>query len=339
MLNDQSGELPVAPGLVVRQSGGPIVVSVQAFEQVGVEYVERTQNLSLVVTTLDDSSQTTYPPSVYPQSVYGIVSDDDNRVVFSIPLEELPQAEQDSGTPGTNVFVFAVKDNSGRNSPHFIPKEMLLYSGSENAELADALDGEYFTGNGPAYTPVIVMGGYSGSYKNSEPVLDEDKKPVLQWNGENVGMSYNVVIEPRNIFSEPVIRYQWRAEGCKARPGMSPSVQPRAFIAREPIPGADCSDTTCREKRGGYKDTIPESEWKQFDWTGAFVDTVGDDDVPDGRAHLVATIVDDLKDCGVVQMRCIEVADKVADSGASSSDYHQAFWNDEDEQCEAIISR
>jgi hypothetical protein len=330
MLNDQSeGGFPTAPGLVVEPSDdGTIVVSVKAFEQKDDEYGVRTKNLSLVVTTPDNISQQTYSALVY-------ASLEEERVVFRIPLEELPQAEQDSGTPGTNGFVFTVNDNGSRNSSHFVPKEMLLYSGSESTPLADALDGEYFTSfvPGQAFTPVIVMspsarpeGGYSGSYKRSKPVFDEGANSVLQWNSDGVGMSYDVVVEPRHDFSEPVIRYQWRAVGCPVNSVMPPSrVQPRAFIAREPTPEAYCSDNACRENRGTYQPTLTDqstsSGWNQFEWGSA----IADGTAPLGRAHLVAMIVDDLKDCAVVQMRCIEVAS----GGASSSDYHKAFWNDE----------
>jgi hypothetical protein len=563
MLSDQSeGELPVAPGLVVVPSDdGAIVVSVQAFEQVGVEYGVRTNDLSLVVTTTgDDSSQKTYNASDY-------ASVEKERVVFRIPLEELPQAEQASGTRGTNGFVFTVNDNGSRKSRHFVPKEMLLYRASENAELADALDGEYFTENGPAYTPVIVMGvgafglingglegnanapveydpvnhpglyrtsaldgswltsfrlgnkpipdaghfnsqaitlfaineqptawkvlgnvtakaywgtyfsdinkisffyrtqnagqqvgsdarfqiymsldndadgkrdacvisylndlrvgntgnweelfldrnsgfggevtadcggpstkvtlaqlqsqypnarvmslsvqvvgsatpdaemyvddlslksivqdgasvdindpsarpegGYSGSYKRSNPEFDEGAGSVLQWDRGGAGMSYDVVIEPRHDFSGPVIRYQWRAVGCPVNSDMPPSrVQPRAFIAREPAPGGYCSDSACREKHGTYQSTLTDGSalngWNQFDWATASPD--GSAPSGSASAHLVAMIVDDLGDCAVVQMRCLEVAG----SGTSSSDYHRAFWNDE--QCEPTVS-
>jgi hypothetical protein len=330
MLSDQSEVgFPTAPGLVVEPSDdGAILVSVQAFEKMGDEYGLRTNDLSLVVTTRDNSSQKTYSVSDY-------ASVKEERVVFRIPLEELPQAEQDSGTRGTNGFVFTVNDNGSRNSSHFVPKEMLLYSGSESTPLADALDGEYFTGvePGQAFTPVIVMspsaqaeGEYSGSYKNSNPEFDEDAGSVLQWDKDGVGMSYDVVIEPRHDFAEPVIRYQWRAVGCPVNSVMPPSrVQPRAFIAREPTPEAYCSDNACRENRGTYQPTLTDQStsngWNQFEWSSATADGTA----PVGSAHLVAMIVDDLKNCAVVQMRCIEVA---ADS-ASSSDYHKAFWKDE----------
>jgi hypothetical protein len=179
-------------------------------------------------------------------------------------------------------------------------------------------------------------GGYSGSYKNSNPEFDESANSVLQWNKDGAGMSYDVVIEPRHDFSEPVVRYQWRALGCPVNSGMPSRVQPRAFIAREPAPEAYCSDNACRQQRGTYQSTLPDgstsSGWNQFEWGNATAD--GEPSV--GRAHLVAMIVDDLKDstdlkelndladCNVVQMRCIEVADR----GAASSDFHEAFWNE-----------
>jgi hypothetical protein len=332
MLSDQSEVgFPTAPGLVVEPSAdGVIVVSVQAFDKKDDEYGVRTTELSLVVTTRDNTSQQTYSASGYAS-----VSEKDKRVVFRIPLGELPQAEQDSEASGTNGFLFTVNDNGSRNSSHFVPKEMLLYSGSESAQFADALDGEYsnYIESGQAFTPVILRapsaqpkGGYSGSYKHSNPEFDESEHSVLQWNKGGVGMSYDVVIEPRYDFAEPVIRYQWRAVGCPVNSVTPPSrVQPRVFIAREPTPEAYCSDNACREKRGTYQPTLTDqstsSGWNQFEWSSA----TADGNVPVGRAHLVAMIVDDLTDCEVVQMRCIEVAD----GGANSSDFHEAFWNNE----------
>jgi hypothetical protein len=146
-----------------------------------------------------------------------------------------------------------------------------------------------------------------------------------------IGMSYDVIIEPRHDFYEPVIRYQWRAAGCpNASADMPSRTQPRVFIAHEPVATVYCSKESCREKRGDYASALvaetedPElGEWTQFDWSSDATKVESSSNL--NKAHLVATILDDLTYCAVAQMRCIEVAG----SKSPGDSYHRAFWNDE----------
>jgi hypothetical protein len=102
-----------------------------------------------------------------------------------------------------------------------------------------------------------------------------------------IGMSYDVIIEPRHDFSAPVIRYQWRAGGCPLQYAFDqnepskttvgpPCVQSRVFISREPADGSYCSENSCRENRGTYRSTLPEGRalgaWNQFNWDKAFIE-------------------------------------------------------------------